>query len=261
MCYYNGTKVTRDEYIRLKHLEKLVANYKFLHNPLQNGFLYGTIPVMKRIEGEKDVEIVEMEWGFIPDANRFPFIETREQVKKFRERYTTLNAVSEELLFKNKMYRDAALHRRCLVLSTGFYDYRHMPKIGKKGQALKATETFPYRITIKNKEIFYMAAVWQPWTDADTVEYVESVAIVTTISNSLMSQIHNLKKRMPVVLTEDLAWKWLFEDLKEEEITALAKFQIPSETMEAYTIDKQFRTAEDPTIPVDYPGLPALILS
>jgi hypothetical protein len=27
MCIYNGTMVTRDEYIRLKHLEKLVADY------------------------------------------------------------------------------------------------------------------------------------------------------------------------------------------------------------------------------------------
>jgi hypothetical protein len=29
MCYYNGQKVTRVEYIRLKQLEKAVANYDF----------------------------------------------------------------------------------------------------------------------------------------------------------------------------------------------------------------------------------------
>ncbi len=260
MCYYNGTKVTRDEYIRLKHLEKLVAKYDFLDNPMHNGFVYGKVPVIKRIEGKEDIEVLEMEWGFIPEANRFPFIETREQVNKFRERFTTLNAVSEELLFNNKMYRDATLHRRCLVLSTGFYDYRHENKIGKKGQPLKATETFPYRVGVKNKEIFFMAAIWQPWTDADTGEYVESVSIVTTVSNSLMSQVHNVKKRMPTILPEDLAWKWLFENLNEEEITKLAKYQLPSDQMEAYTIDKQFRTAEDPTLPVSYPNLPALML-
>ncbi len=261
MCYYNGTKVTRDEYIRLKHLEKLVAKYNFLDNPMHNGFAYGKVPVVKRIEGKEDFELVEMEWGFIPPADKFPFIETREQLKKFRERYTTLNAVSEELLFNNKMYRDATLHRRCLVLSTGFYDYRHEHKMGKKGQILKATETFPYKVGIKNKEIFYMAGIWQPWTDADTGEYVESVSIVTTVSNSLMSQVHNVKKRMPTMLTEELSWEWLFDDLPEERITEIAKFQIPSSQLEAYTIDKQFRTAEDPSLPVDYPDLSPLILS
>jgi putative SOS response-associated peptidase YedK len=260
MCYYNGTKVTRQEFIRLKHLEKLVANYKFLDNPMHNGFVYGNVPVMKRIEGKEDIDIVEMEWGLIPDANKFPYIETREQVRKFRERYTTLNAVSEELLLKNKMYRDAALHRRCLALSTGFYDYRHEAKMGKKGQPLKATETFPYRVGLNGSEVFYLAAIWQPWTDAETGEYVESMSIVTTVSNSIMSQIHNVKKRMPTILTEDLAWEWLFGDCSEQRITEIAGFQIPSSAMKAYTIDKQFRTAEDPLIPCEYKQLPSLVL-
>ncbi|MEJ0106580.1 MAG: SOS response-associated peptidase family protein [Bacteroidota bacterium] len=141
----------------------------------------------------------------------------------------------------------------------GFYEYRHEAKLGKKGQPLKATETFPYRVGLKDSEVFYMAAIWQPWTDAETGEYVESMAIVTTASNSLMSQIHNVKKRMPTVLTEDLAWEWLFGDLNEKRITEIATFQIPSSAMEAYTIDKQFRTAEDPLVPCEYPLLPALV--
>jgi len=35
MCYYNGQRVTRAEYIRLKNLEKLVADYDFLNAPVQ----------------------------------------------------------------------------------------------------------------------------------------------------------------------------------------------------------------------------------
>ena len=272
MCYYNGTKVTKQEYIRLKHLEKLVANYKFLDNPMHNGFAYGNVPVIKRMEDKEDFDIVEMEWGFIPDAGRWPFIETRDQVKRFREgytdargkyqkAYTTLNAVSEELLLKDKWYRDAALNRRCLALSSGFYDYRHEAKIGKKGQPLKATETFPYRVGVKGTEVFYMAAIWQPWINSDTAEYIESMAIVTTASNSIMSQIHNVKKRMPTMLTEDLAWEWIFGELPEKRILEIAAFQIPSKEMEAYTIDKQFRTAEDPLIPCEYQTLTPLVYS
>ena len=66
MCYYNGVKVTRTEFIRLKQLEKLVANYDFLSKPLQIGFEYKPHAVLKRIPNKEDFEIVEMEWGFIP---------------------------------------------------------------------------------------------------------------------------------------------------------------------------------------------------
>ena len=47
MCYYNGTKVTRQEFIRLKHLEKLVANYKFIDRDVINGFDFGLTAILK----------------------------------------------------------------------------------------------------------------------------------------------------------------------------------------------------------------------
>ncbi len=271
MCYYNGTKVTKQEFIRLKHLEKLVANYKFLATPYYDGFAYGQVPVIKRMQGVEDFEVTQMEWGFLPDAGSYPFLETREQVENFRrgytdargkyhKAYTTLNAVSEELLDKGKWFRDAALHRRCLALSTGFYDWRHIHPIGKRGLPLKTTEAFPFRVKMKGTEIFYMAAISQPWTDAETGEHVESMAILTTEANSLMKQVHNLKERMPTMLTEELAWDWLFCDLTEPQIREIARFQIPSEKLEAYTIEKKFKLADDPTTPFDYHN-PELILT
>lgn len=270
MCYYNGTKVTKQEYIRLKHLEKLVAKYDFLSTSLYDGFAYGPVPVLKKVEGKEDFEVTQMEWGFIPDAGKYPFLETREQVEKFRrgytdargkfhKAYTTLNAVSEELLDKGKWFREAALHRRCLVLSTGFYDWRHIHPKGKRGLPLKTTEAFPYRVKLKDTEIFYMAGIWEPWTDAETGEYVEAVAIVTTEANALMAQVHNQKKRMPTMLTENLAWDWLFGNLAEKEIKEIAQFKISSEKLEAYTIDKKFKSAEDPTAPFDF-KIPDLVL-
>ena len=138
MCYYNGVKVTDSEFIRLKNFEKAIAQYDFLSKPLHIGFDYQCIPVLKRVDKKEDFEIVEMEWGFLP-----PYIKTREQAEKFRMGYKkengewqepilTLNAKSEEMLFEKKMYRDAALHRRCLILSTGFYEWRQVHSIGKK---------------------------------------------------------------------------------------------------------------------------------
>ena len=83
MCYYNnGQKVTRSEFIRLKSLEKVIAKYSFLNRDLLIGFDYSKSAVLKRIEGEEDFEIVEMEWGFLPG-----YIRNREQAEKFRTGY------------------------------------------------------------------------------------------------------------------------------------------------------------------------------
>ncbi len=268
MCYYNGVKVTRTEFIRLKQLEKLIANYDFLSKPLQIGFEYGPHAVLKRIHLKEDFDIVEMEWGFIPS-----YVKTREEVDKMRNGYKdanglfhpmilTLNAVSEELLLPRKIFRDAALQRRCLVLSTGFFEWRHIFPLNKKtGKPLKTATKYPYHIKLKNREYFFMAGIWQPWTDKETGEYTEPFAIVTTRANSLMEQIHNSKKRMPTILNEDLAWEWLFGDLSEERISSIAQTQYPAMDMEACTISKDFREALEPAEPFQYEDLPAIELA
>ncbi len=269
MCYYNGQKVTREEYIRLKHLEKLVAKYNFINRDVEVGFDFGRTVVLKPIEGQEDFEIVSMEWGFIPDYRGWPFIETREQLNKYRkgfvnergkyEKYDFLNAVSEELLLKNKVYRQAALNRRCIILSTGFYDWRHIFPLNKRtGEPRKTPEKYPYRVMIKNREYFFMAGIWNPFDAADTNEYVESCAIVTTAANPVMEQIHNSKKRMPTMLTDDLAFDWMFKPMKENEITELARWQMPYEELSYYTLKKDFLSSVDPLQPHYYPDLQPL---
>lgn len=269
MCYYNGQKVTRDEYIRLKNLEKLVANYKFLNRDVEVGFDFGPTVVLKPIPGKQDFEIVTMEWGFIPDPLGWPFAETREQINNFRRgykdqrgnfvKYDFLNAVSEEILFKNKVYRKAALERRCIILSTGFYDWRHVFPLNKRtGEPRKTAEKYPYRVMVNGREYFWMAGIWNPFEDPDTGEYVESCAIVTTAANVVMEQIHNSKKRMPTMLTDDLAFDWMFKPMNETEITELAQWQIPYQDLSYYTLKKDFLSSHDPLQPHYYKDLDPL---
>ena len=265
MCYYNGQKVTLSEYIRLMHLEKRVLDYDFLSFDLKIGFDYSQNAVLKPITGKEDFDIVQMEWGFIP-----PYLKTRQDVFNMRNGYKeasgqfrppilTLNAVSEEILKPGKIYRDAALNRRCLVLSTGFFEWRHIFPISKKtGQPLKTAVKYPYHITVKDREYFFMAAIWQPWIDKATGEYVESFAIITTAANSLMEQVHNTKKRMPTILDDDLAYEWLFGNLNEDRINAIARTQFPSGKMQACSIAKDFRDNLDPAKPFGYEDLPQL---
>jgi len=272
MCYYNAQKVTHQEFLRLKQLEKTIVEHDFFNRLVIVGFDFGSTTVLKPIEGQEDFEIVKMEWGFIPDALKWPFIETREDAFKVRRGYTDprgkyvqplnfLNAVSEELLASNKVYRQAALHRRCIIPSSGFYDWRHVFPLNKRtGQPLKTAVKYPYRVMVKDKELFWMAGIWQQWSDAETGETVDTCSIVTTEANLVMSQIHNSKKRMPTMLTDDLAYEWMFGKLDEKRISEIARFQLPWQELEYYTLAKDFLSSTDPIKEVNYADLTSLEL-
>lgn len=256
MCYYNGQKVTRSEFIRLKGLEKAIRNYNFLNIGVHNGFNYAPCAILIPSEDGKDFEIVQAEWGYVPG-----FVKTRSEANIFRAKYTTLNFKSENLIAKEdgkkSMWSSAAKNRRCLVLSTGIVESRHIPKIGKKGQELKKTIKYPYYVTVKGREYFYMPGLYNEWLDPETSQFVNTVAIGITEANSLMAQIHNTKLRMPTILTEDLAYEWLLGKPSEERLSEIARTQIPSRMLEFCTIDPDYRTAKEAT-PREFPELTGL---
>ena len=245
MCYYRGLTITNED--TLKFIDVVLELTKYdLESLVMDGFAYGLTPVIIASNPEK-FKIVSMEWGFIPH-----YLQNREAVEKFRRGYTdekgkyhipmtTLNAVGEELLLPGKMYRNAALQRRCLFLSNYFYEWRHIHPIGKKGLPLKTAVKYPYAIRTKgNNHFHFIAGIWQPWTDKETGETIDTCSLVTTRANELMQQIHNSKQRMPVLLPEDLAAEWLSEGLSEERITELATFQYPASRNGSLADPKRF---------------------
>jgi putative SOS response-associated peptidase YedK len=104
-----------------------------------------------------------------------------------------------------------------------------------------------------------MAGIFQPWTDKETGETMDTFSIVTTKANALMEQIHNKKKRMPTILTEAQASEWLNPSLSESKIMELASSAYDANQLSAYTLDKSFRTASNPMEAFNYPELPGLI--
>ncbi|MEY3920876.1 MAG: hypothetical protein RL634_637 [Bacteroidota bacterium] len=259
MCFYNGIDISRAQHIKLKKKEKKLSDSNInLHQPLASGFDYPLWPVIKPIENRLDFEIEMMHWEFIPS-----YIKTSEALLHFRKGginpktgqkdfpHNTLNARGEDVLNK-PTYKDAAVHRRCLVLSSGFYEWRHFTPPGGKDTA------YPYYIGLKDQEYFFMAGIFNPWMDQSTGEMVNSFSILTTAANSLMEKVHNKKKRMPVILPEDLASNWIQADLSINEIASLAKFQISDDEMIAHTIRKDFRQLQEPREEFMYDELPKL---
>jgi putative SOS response-associated peptidase YedK len=248
MCNFMGTIVSKVQIIKLKQIEKelgILAAMGYLEI-MKDGFKYSNSIVITK-KGNNDIDATAMHWEFIP-----PWIKNSTELKVARKQgIPWLNATSEKLL-DSKMFRSSALKRRCLVLATHFFEWRHYKTDGAKKEI-----SYPYIISTTN-DYFYMAGIWQPWTDKETGEIVNTFAIITTKANKLMEQIHNTKKRMPTILTEKLAYEWIMEDLSEERINEIASYQLPSQYMFAHSIAKDFKTADDPTKEFIYEDLPVI---
>lgn len=142
------------------------------------------------ITNETPDEIDRYHWGLIPEWVDDPGD-------------GIINARSETAAEKST-FADAWESRRCLVLSSGFYEW----------QARNGGPKRPYRIYRDEPAAFAMAGLWEI-TDADHTESGEpthSVTILTTEPNELVEPIHD---RMPVVLPREDESAWLEADPDE----------------------------------------------
>lgn len=244
MCYFNSINLNVGDIIKISNKQKKID--KTMKSPVTSGFELTLWPILT-LAKDASLQLEMAHWEFIPS-----WIQNSKELSISRGKFTTLNAKGENIL-QSRMYRDAALRSRCLVLSSGFYEWRHYKPVGSKKEI-----AYPYFIHLKNEPYFFMAGIHQPWTDTTTGETVDSFAIVTTAANGLMEKVHNKKKRMPTILTEALAEEWITENSSEERINAIANYSFPSEKLEAYSIRKDFKMSADPQEKCNYPELPSL---
>jgi putative SOS response-associated peptidase YedK len=145
------------------------------------------VPVI-RVQKEGARTGSRMHWGLIPFW-----------AKGVQPKYSTINATIEKLT-------DAATWRgpwkrgqRCIMPATGFFEWQVLAD-GKTKQ--------PYYITLNDQDILGFAALWDSSKRDDGVT-VESCTIVTMPANALMTEIHNVKHRMPAILTKEDRDAWL----------------------------------------------------
>lgn len=272
MCYYMGFKVSRNMFIRLKQIEKdfgVDDALQYLRG-IVNGFSNPMWPMLKK-KGANDLEVAMMRWEFIP--TRITSLRLLEHYKKGTDPITgermidpktgrvtkppipTLNAMGERLI-ESHLWKESARKYRCLAPVSHFFEWRDITPEGRKTPVKQ-----PYYIKEKtDQEVFFVASIYQPWTDKETGTSLENFVLVTTDANGLMRQIHNTKNRMPTILTEDLAYRWMFEDLTDDEILEIATFKIPSSMMEAYTVHPEVQKALDPTEHVPNLKVPELVI-
>jgi len=156
------------------------------YNPMEfcSAFDFPKTPI---ITNENPDKIQLFNWGLIPSWSE------DESIRNY-----TLNARIETLSEK-KSFKDA-IQNRCLIIADGFYEWQWKTKSGSKKEK--------YLITLPNEELFAFAGIYSEWTNLNN-ERINSYSIITTEANELMSEIHNNKKRMPVILKHEDEQSWL----------------------------------------------------
>lgn len=182
---------------------------------VMNGFDFQPVPVMT---AEKKDTIQAYNWGLVP-----AWCKDEQQADEMRK--LTLNAKSETV-FEKASFRNSIARKRCLVFVKGFYEWKQVQK-----------KKYPYYIHLKDQPVFTMGGIYESWRNADTGELLNSCAIITTEANPLMAEIHNVKKRMPLIFDKAHAEQWLRSDLSDEMIKGLMQ-PFDENKMDAYTISK-----------------------
>jgi len=226
MCYRNtlsidATSLQKRYNARLEYAESFA--------PVYHASAFG-FPALPIITNREPALLQQFRWGLIPF-----WVRTREEVDKVRA--GTINAKSETA-FEKPSFKNSIKAKRCLVPSTGFFEF-HSYKSKK----------YPYFITLAGAGVFSIAGIWDSWTDKETGEILSTFSVLTVAANPLMAKIHNEKKRMPVILPAEQENRWLNESLAKEEILALC-VPFDENYMKAHTVSRLITShTQDANVP------------
>ena len=116
----------------------------------------------------------------------------------FKGKGVIINARGETALDK-PMFRRSLLERRCVVPTTGFYEWDSQKR--------------KYRFQLPGQDKLYLAGLW------NTLQGEDRFVNLTTAPNDTIINVHN---RMPVLLTDDEVMPWLHDtEVASSKLTAL----------------------------------------
>lgn len=131
---------------------------------------YNVCPTQRVPVLNADAEITLLPWGFHIGS------------------LFVINARSDEI-YEKKTFKDIIDHERCVVISSGYYEWQESKTASKKTA---------YSFTPKDHEVCFIAALRHPASGA--------VVLVTRPATARLAKIHS---RMPVILRPDSLKEWL----------------------------------------------------
>ena len=175
MCgRYNFTVEQNEEIIEI--LEKL--NAKFQGKEVRTGEVFPTNQAPILIEEKREVSPTLSIWGF----------------PKFDQKGVILNARAETA-FEKRTFRESLLNRRCIVPSTGFYEWN--------------SEKKKFLFRMEGSNTLYMAGLYTLYKEE--MRYV----ILTTEANESIKEVHT---RMPLVIPKREIDTWIMDNMATNDL-------------------------------------------
>ena len=155
----------------IAELNRIIREVEAHGGKVKTGEIYPTnqAPVLLVLREGSQLEATALSWGF----------------PGFKGSQVIINARAETAEEK-KTFRESLFDRRCVIPSTGFYEW--------------AKDKQKYRFNLPGSPMLYMAGFYKPYQDG------ARFVILTTAANPSVADIHN---RMPVILTPEEQEVWV----------------------------------------------------
>lgn len=147
------------------------------------------------IENE-DREALRARWGLV-----------NSWAKDARRASNQINARAETV-DTTPAYRSAFKKRRCIVPADGFFEWDRSGKVRQ-----------PYWIHRPGRKLMFFAGLYELW-QPEPGNWQRTFSIITTNCNAMVSRIHD---RMPVILGDDDADRWLFPETSSADLKELLR--------------------------------------
>lgn len=218
MCY-RATQTSKSyeyaDYYSAKLIDEADLNEHIYYHA--NGFAH---PSLVAIANSKEGGRIatRMQWGLMPSWKK-PLPDM------LKLSNNTLNAKSETI-FDLASFKGSIMTKRCILPVNGFFEYK---EVGK--------DKLPYFIHPKEHPYFNLACIYAHYQNPENKEWITTFSIVTGPANELMADIHNVKKRQPIILSNDQVSAWLDPTISKEEVQFLME-PCDDSNMAAYRVSR-----------------------
>ncbi len=211
MCFTVNVNIIREELER-RYGRELTDRESYRPSYYYHAY---SLPLMPVICQGSHEPVQLFRWGLIPS-----WVTDRQEAEEIVTK--TFNARSETITSKPS-FRGPFASQRCLVPVCGFFEWQH--KGGRK---------IPWYISLKGEDIFSLAGLWDSWSSPEGTT-LNTFTVVTTRANELMEEIHNSRKRMPVILPRESEEAWLAGDAADDTLRGLME-PVSPDILEACTV-------------------------
>jgi putative SOS response-associated peptidase YedK len=158
---------------------------------------------------ETEFEVKALRWGLVPAWAKDAKIGAR-----------AINARAETVAEK-PMFRAAFKKRRCLVASSGYFEWQRL-----------AGQKQPFFIHDPSGELLMFAGLWEVWRASGDAEWLRTFTIVTGDPGKVSGDIHD---RQPVIIPADLMRLWITGTPDDAQAVLAA---VPEASLSYYPVPK-----------------------